>query len=380
MKSQNIEKVPNQAFHDYNNRRLSLIIIGSEAGLFRPNSEARQRLQGYAPSFSQLHIIVFSKTSQRLPAKPVFVEPNIWLYATNSRSSWLYIWDAWRIGRLLPPVEGISAQDPFESGLVAWFLARFFKIKLQLQIHTDFLNPHFISESLLNRLRVQLASFLLPRADKIRVVSQRIVNSLKAKGDKLKAVPIILPVFVNIEKIKQMPIKTDLRKKYPQFDKIILMASRLTREKNISLAIEAMREVVKQYLQTGLIVVGSGPEESRLKLKAESSKLKTNVVFEPWTDDLISYYKTADLFINTSYYEGYGRTIVEALATGCPVLSTDVGLVNEANYQGLTVITDNNIVELINKHLVAKPPAVDISLPYSSRADYLHQYQQSWLS
>ena len=44
---------------------------------------------------------------------------------------------------------------------------------------------------------------------------------------------------------------------------------------------------------------------------------------------LISYYKTADLFLNTSLFEGYGMTLVEARAAGCKVVSTDVGVARE---------------------------------------------------
>ncbi len=120
------------------------------------------------------------------------------------------------------------------------------------------------------------------------------------------------------------------------------MASRLTKEKNIGMAIKAMKGVIKQYPETGLIIVGDGPEKN--KLKAESRKLKANVVFENWTDDLASFYKTADLFLLTSNYEGYGRTVIEAMVANCPVVMTDVGIAGEIikdGYSGLVVPVGN---------------------------------------
>ena len=69
-------------------------------------------------------------------------------------------------------------------------------------------------------------------------VSQRIKQSLKAKSWKLKAIIEVRPVEVDLEKIKQTPITVDLHQKYPQFKKIILMASRLEPEKQIDLAIK----------------------------------------------------------------------------------------------------------------------------------------------
>lgn len=70
------------------------------------------------------------------------------------------------------------------------------------------------------------------------------------------------------------------------------------------------------------MVVGSGPE----KLK----KVK-NVVLENWVDQetLFSYYKTADIFLSTSLYEGYGMSMVEARAAGCPIVATDAGIAPE---------------------------------------------------
>ena len=274
----------------------------------------------------------------------------------------------------------ITAQDPFECGLVSWWLASFFKAKLQLQIHTDFLNPYFIPEAFLNRLRVWLAGFLLPRADKIRVVSQRILSSLRFRGWRLKADPVVLPVFVNVEGIRRMPIRTNLHLKYPQFKKIILMASRLTPEKNIGLAIEAMLEIFKTLPEVGLLIVGSGPLESALKLKTRSLKLDANLIFESWTDDLVSYYKTADLFLLASDYEGYGRTIVEALAAGCPVVSTDVGLAGESGYEGIIIVGRDNLVSEIISFFCQPKPAINLNLPYADRQEYLLEYHQTWLN
>ena len=104
------------------------------------------------------------------------------------------------------------------------------------------------------------------------------------------------------------------------------MASRLSVEKNIGLAIEAVKYLIPNYPNVLLLIVGDGPELKTLKIQVVSHKLQDNVVFESWTDDLVSYYKTADLFLLTSNYEGYGRTIVEAVVANLPVLMTDVGV------------------------------------------------------
>ena len=294
---------------------MKILSIGSDQNLFVVGSAVRERVKGYAEKTDGYLVVV----------------PGAGKFPSTQVSEKLKVVSLGRLQALFwKPHEKfdlVTAQDPFENGLTAWFLARKLKSKLELQIHTDLFSPYFVQHRILNRVRVMIAKFLLPRADHIRVVSNRIkeplINKLKISESKIE----VRPIFVDVEKIKNAPIKTDLHKKYPQFSKIILMASRLTKEKNIDLAIELMPKFLKQEPKTGLIIVGSGPEEK--KLKAKSAKLKNNIIFEPWSDDLPSYYKTADLFLNTSWYEGYGMTLVEAKAAGCPVLSTDVGVARE---------------------------------------------------
>lgn len=107
------------------------------------------------------------------------------------------------------------------------------------------------------------------------------------------------------------------------------MASRLTREKNIPLALRAFAEVVQTHPKAGMVIVGEGPERLRLEGLVQQLGLEAAVVFEPWQHDMPSYYKSADLLLVTSDFEGYGLTIVEAAAARCPVVATDVGVARD---------------------------------------------------
>ena len=339
------------------------------------------------------------------------ISNNAFIYPTNSRSRWLYIFDAYKIAKKIihnsPFIihnSLITCQDPFETGLAGWLVAKKFKLPLQLQIHTDVFSPYFRKESFLNKLRVFLAKFLIKRANCLRVVSERIKKSVLRVTRYLPAGHAyrqagrhgglrvtILPIFVDAKKIQQAPITVDLHRKYPQFDFIILMASRLTKEKNIKMAIEAMREIVKKHPKTGLIIVGSGPEEKNLKSQISNLKINENVKIEPWIDQLISYYKTADLFLLTSNYEGYARTVIEAMAAGCPVIMTDVGIAGELlrNKSNGLVIPVGDVKALCQAMLTL---IHDKALRYNliaaaergighkliTKEQYLKQYLSSW--
>lgn len=217
----------------------------------------------------------------------------------------------------------ITAQD-IEHAFLAWILSRLHGVPWQMQIHTDIFSPYFAEQSFKNKIRVLFAKFLLPRADGIRAVSEKIKSSLMAYGVSHTAITV-LPIFIDAEDIHTYTIKTNLRQKYPERF-IILMASRITKEKNILIAIEALRELSANPKDPLLLIVGDGPETGNLKKAAKGFGLERNVKFEPFTDDIYSYYKTCDLFLLTSNYEGYGMTLIEALHAGAKIISTDVGI------------------------------------------------------
>jgi 1,2-diacylglycerol 3-alpha-glucosyltransferase len=141
----------------------------------------------------------------------------------------------------------------------------------------------------------------------------------------------VRPIAVDEAKIRNIPVTANLHMKYTRFNKIVLMASRLEKEKNIELAIRAWAEVLRTFGEAGLIIVGKGREKDRLAELARACGVSDSVKFEEWADlpTLVSYYKTADLFLNTSLYEGYGMTLVEARAAGTKIVSTDVGVAKE---------------------------------------------------
>lgn len=306
---------------------MKILMISTDQKIFEPGSEVKSRMNGYASQADELFIVILGITRDlKIEGKLKYIGMTRWR---------ALFWHP--VGEF----DLVTSQDPFETGIIAWRLARRLQAELELQIHTDIGSPYFWQESIKNKIRYLIAKFLLPHADRVRVVSEKIrhylVDKLKIANSKI----VVKPIAVDIEKIKNAPITVNLHQKYPQFEKIILMASRLTREKNISLAIDAMCEVIKQKPKTGLVIVGSGPEEKKLKKLSITYNLAPNVVFEPWIDQetLFSYYKTCDLFLLTSLYEGYGLTLVEAQAAGCRIISTDVGVAREMG----TVIVDYSL-------------------------------------
>ncbi len=323
----------------------NLLMISTDRKIFDKGSAVRARMLGYGRDFGELHIIIFAKKSAGFTEEKI--SENVFVYPTQSLTRFGYIFDAIKIGRrilsknyqLLTIDYSISSQDPFETGIVGVCLAKRFSLPLELQIHTDIGSPYFVY-SFLNKIRMILARYTLPKASHVRVVSARIqkyiVERLKIDTGRIE----IRPIQVDVEKLKNTPIAVDLHKKYPQFKKIVLMASRLEREKNIAFAIRVWKRVSEALSDTGLVIVGSGSEENNLKNLVRKKGLERTVVFEPWTDNLVSYYRTADVFLLTSLFEGYGMTLVEANALGCAIVSSDVGVAPELSNTTVCPVND----------------------------------------
>lgn len=353
---------------------MKVLSIGSDRQVFVSGSEAQTRLLALAQGVGDLHLVVFALRELRL--QPLRLSSHLMIYPTNSSHEAWYIWDAMRVGKKVVRPEVVTAQDPFESGLAAWRLAKYWSAKLQLQLHTDFLSPHFAAQSWLNRLRVYLGRFLLPKADSVRVVSQKIADSLHQAKIKIGGKLTILPVWIDVEKISRTLAQTNYRQVYRQFEQIILMACRLEPEKRTEIAIALMPRLLESFPRAGLLIVGSGSQEASLRALARQLGIENQVIFVGWSNDLISYYRSADLFLLTSAYEGYVRTATEAAACGLLTISTPVGGAAEA---GAIICEPTDLPDVIRRELGHAERSV--LLPVWPRwEDYLSQYLDALLS
>ncbi|MBI2640379.1 MAG: glycosyltransferase family 4 protein [Candidatus Sungbacteria bacterium] len=313
---------------------MRVLVIGREPNLFDENSEAFKRIRKYAGLFEELHII--SGEKQRHVPKQY---GNLFLWPACSGLSPFRLWKAWRLGKEIGRKYGtqiIDAQDPGEWGLVAWLVARSAKLPLRLQIHTDIFSPWYRRAGWKELLRYRLARFLIPRADCIRVVSERIKRSiLSVTSYRLPANITVLPIFTDTEKFLKTKLDFKTEARFRNYDfKMISVGRFVDKEKNFSMLIRMMQDFVKVCPKALLVLVGDGPDRELYKLQATSYKLENNVIIESWRDDLPSFYKSFDLYLMSSNYEGWGRTAIEAMAAGVPMVMTDVGLAGEAARDG----------------------------------------------
>ena len=313
------------------------IMVSTDRQIFLEKSAVRARMVEYSKLYKELHIIIFS--SKRFESKEI--SSNCTIYSTNSFVSWNYVSDGCRVGnKILKSIDKdesilVTCQDPFETALVGKYISNMRRnSELLLQIHTDLFSPYFTSKNIgiknaiFNKIRLFISKFTLPHAQVIRVVSRKIADSLVKKGidqDKI----IIKPIEVNTDYIRDTQPSFNLKQRFPHYKKIILLVSRLESEKNVSMALQSMKILNSKIPDIGLVILGSGSEMPRLKKQAYRLKIEASVAFMGWQTDLIPYYKGCDVFLNISWFEGYGMTLVEAKSAGCKIVSTDVGIARE---------------------------------------------------
>lgn len=305
---------------------MKILNISLDKKLFETGSGVEERVLEYAEIFERFDILVLCGPGHK---KKEFKKVTVW--PTNSRNKLFYLFDALRLSGEMIEKYGydlVSVQEPFETGFSGWRLARKYGLKLQVQLHGDFFgSPYFKRESLLNRFRYYLGKFIVGRADGIRVVSERIKQSLLEMGIEEEKISVV-PIHTEISD-KRLEISNRNRDKF-----IFLTVGRLVPVKNIDMQFEAMAEVVKKYPGAELWIVGDGSEKGKLKLKIENRKLQNCIKLCGWHDDLAEFYQEADVFLLTSNYEGWGLAAVEAASFGLPIIMTDVGCAGEVIING----------------------------------------------
>ncbi len=284
---------------------MRVLMFSSDPNLRQEGSKVSERMTKYEKALGELKIILLDR----------------------SRGRFLRFFKGYFEARRLLKREKcdvMTAQEP-EHWFLAWLLSRKFGVGWQMQIHTDIFSPYYVKHSVFNFFRRILAKFLIPRASCVRVVSERIKKSIRRPDASM------LPIFIDIKQFQEAPLTINLRRKYPNRDFYILMVSRLAREKNISLALEVLAELVSKYPKILLAVVGEGPERRNLEIKAKGLGLEDNVKFEGAGShqDIVDYYRSADCLLLASNYEGYALVAMEALQCGLAVVMTDVGVAGE---------------------------------------------------
>lgn len=287
-------------------------------------------MRSYSSAIGELHII--SRATQRTQVQ----DGNLYLHGFRPWPTFLgrmlFFYTLLRRAREIVKVydvEVVSAQDPFEHGWVAMRAVAGTSAKLHIQLHTDFLSPFFASESFKNSMRLRIANRVLPKADGIRTVSVRAKRALMKRYGTSILEPSVIPVALQAKHTLPNVVSNQSLQKYP-FTFALITIGRLEKEKRIKDAILVVARLVQNRYPVGLLVVGSGSQRKSLAHFANTLGIKNRIIFLGERTDVSELLKnSSQAFIQTSAYEGYGLTYVEAALACTPMVVTDVGIIND---------------------------------------------------
>jgi glycosyltransferase involved in cell wall biosynthesis len=103
---------------------------------------------------------------------------------------------------------------------------------------------------------------------------------------------------------------------------VVLGVGRLERRKGFDVLIQAIARV-RRSRAVRLVILGEGPDRDALGELARSEGVADAVDLAGWTTNPFAFMARADLFVLASDYEGLPGVLIQAMACGCPVVSTD---------------------------------------------------------
>ena len=194
----------------------------------------------------------------------------------------------------------------------AWFLARWFfaKMKTKPRGAKTLINYHS-GEARDHLQRFRSAKFVLSRVDKIVVPSGYLVDVFREFGLPASAVPNIVDLS-QFRYRERAPLRPHL-----------VCTRGFSRYYSVDVVVRAFAEVRKEYPEAKLDLVGNGPLERDVrKLVADLNLTGVNFTGVASRQEIGQYYDQADIFINASWLDNMPLSVIEAFASGTPVVTT----------------------------------------------------------
>jgi len=194
---------------------------------------------------------------------------------------------------------------------------------LVVTIHNQMSEEMIHTPGLTGKFIPLLVRAFYPKADKIICVSNGVAQELINKYHLPKSkIQVIYNPVVAQDMFKKAEEPLDHPWFQPGQPPIILGVGRLTAAKDFETLIKAFA-LVRNKTETRLMILGEGPERAKLEQFVKQLGLENDVSMPGFVDNPYKYMKRSSVFVLSSRWEGLPTVLVEALALGLPVVSTD---------------------------------------------------------
>lgn len=187
---------------------------------------------------------------------------------------------------------------------------------------------------------IGIKHFLLvsERNDPTRIPHQKLRNWAYRKAHRLvfqtKDMQDLFPKDISEKSaVIPNPVSSDIRERYEgERKKWVVSVGRLEAQKNHRLLLEAYADFVQEYPDYELHVFGIGELKDELVALGKSLGIESKIVWEGFSPTVKEEIWDAAMYVLSSDYEGISNSMIEALAMGVPVISTDCPVGGSAEY------------------------------------------------
>lgn len=214
--------------------------------------------------------------------------------------------------------------------------------------HCDLEIPVKFGSFITDIYRKTFGRYTLKRMDSVFVTTETYAATSKAVWD---AHAKVIPLGVDIERFRPDNSGKEIRKRYGLGrSKVVMFVGRLAYHKGVNHLIEA----AGIYTKAKYLIVGAGPKEAAFKRLAAASRNSKNIIFtgKASDKDLPKFFAACDVLVlpSVSRLEAFGFVVLEALATGRPVITSDMPGMREVVVDGV----DGFLAEPMNPHDIAR--------------------------
>ena len=270
------------------------------------------------------------------------------------------------LNKFSPDVVHVQVSDPIGLSVVSY--ARKHNIPVVTTEHNQpevLTEPLGMPEFIRKPVNTLLSAYFVNRQSKSDFVTmpteQAISNLIWSRGKEFKVPVAAVSNGVDLSSFKPGRADKEIYEKYdiPSGVPVVLYVGRVDPEKNVGVALEAFakflsRNKVDRLSKTLFVVVGDGVDRMRLIKEAERLGVSDSVRFlgRVLPPDLYELYKVGDVFLTASEIETQGIVLIEAAASGLPLIAVNKGAVSEVCRDGVNgVLCKPKDVDGISKAL-----------------------------
>lgn len=224
-----------------------------------------------------------------------------------------------------------------------------FKANTILTTHIDLEQTLYDKSTILTKILLKkLVTFFYDKADYLVCVSKELAKNVQTNFN-LKS--HVIPIYNGNPPIPSKYYNPNRTLPPEHKRNILISVARLTKQKDHETLIKAFSLAEKEMPNVELWILSDGPERKNLVKLMRKLKLSKKIKFFGWVKNIYPYINSAQIFVLSSRREGFAYCLIEAMAQGIPVISTDTAygpseVLDGGKYGILTSV--GNINELKN--------------------------------